>query len=322
MSNKNGFYMLSDNCTKLLTFQKIRDKWEWIAVDERKRLWPEYTYFKKEQILSLDEEYMYDFLKKNPQYKSIEIPKSVESWPKMHLSSSCLLNIMISPTMKYLGPIFYKCIQFENNLGGRIYYTGSREEWNKLMESDSDRRMLGLDYTPYDAVVEFVDGRTFQLPDINYHVITDDYGDFVREQIRYCSYSGRVITPTSYIDSVGEKHVITGIGMLSFAYNDGIKSVIIPPEIDIICMDAFRGCKNLKEVFICEGHKEIIIEPGAFFECNGLERVHIGRIAQIKQYAFAKNNGLKIVVEADQALKDKSNIHETAFYNKGMNKKS
>lgn len=43
----------------------------------------------------------------------------------------------------------------------------------------------------------------------------------------------------SYIDSVGEKHVITGIGMLSFAYNDGIKSVIIPPEIDIICMDAF-----------------------------------------------------------------------------------
>lgn len=155
-----------------------------------------------------------------------------------------------------------------------------------------------------------------------YHVITDDYGNFAREQIRYCSYSGRVITPTSYIDSVGEKHVITGIGMLSFAYNDGIKSVIIPPEIDIICMDAFRGCKNLKEVFICEGHKEIIIEPGAFFECNGLERVHIGRIAQIKQYAFAKNNGLKIVVEADQALKDKSNIHETAFYNKGMNKKS
>lgn len=309
----NSFILLPDTvCNELVMDEDLHEIWEIMADDEKRWEYPEYTFFKKQRITALDTDKLYFYLRRFPQHKNIKIPKSIECWPRSFLSHSCLLNIMISPTLKYLGPIFWKCIQFENNLGGRIYYTGTKIEWKELLESCPTRSTLGLDYTNYNSIVEFVD-ESFQLPEIDYHIIKNDNEECVREQIRYCTYSGDITVPISYTDCNGKEHKISGIGMLSFAYNGGIEKVIIPSEIEVICMDAFRGCKNLKELYICESDKIITIEAGAFCECDNLVKVYIGRIAYIQPYAFAKEAGPQIVVDSVQDMNDRAYVHETAF---------
>jgi len=151
------------------------------------------------------------------------------------------------------------------------------------------------------------------LPEIDFHIIENDNGN-TDEQIRYCAYSGDIVIQPSYVDQDGREHIISGIGVLSFAFNEGIESVVIPPEIRVIGPDAFRGCKNLKRVYICDSADIILIRDGAFLNCENLKHVHIGRFAHINQYAFAKTTGPKIEVEAIQDLTDQKYVRENAFF--------
>lgn len=267
-------------------------------------------------IMELHDPEFFDFFLANPQCKNLIIPKNVEKWETVVLPTTCcVLNLLIFPTLKYLGNAFWQCWQFERNMGGRIYYTGTREEWEALLDSCPVR----LEFTPYNVLVEFVDEETFELPEIDFHTARkyipweDDYGEVIREQIRYCTYSGNVTVPVSYTDQDGQKHAVSGVGMLSFAFNGGLKKVIIPPDIDWIGIDAFRECGSLTEVYICESDRPITIEAGAFYECANLEKVFIGRTAHIGEFAFFKKHGKKITVDAVQDLHDREFVSENAF---------
>lgn len=256
----------------------------------------ENKFFNREGVISIDKYKFMEFVRENPQYKNIKIPESVECWPCMLIPANCILNILITPNLKFIGSVFWNCVQFENSLGGRIYYTGSVEEWDELVESYPMRNTVGLDYTDYDRVVSFVDEESFSLPEIDFSGIVEDENDI--NTVRFCSQSGEITIPTEYVDDYGIKQDVKGIGMLSFAFNEGIEKVIIPPEIECICIDAFRGCSNLKEVYISDSDSPITIDMGAFYNCKNLEKVYIGRKASIGEHAFEKGEGVKVQIES------------------------
>ena len=59
----------------------------------------------------------------------------------------------------------------------------------------------------------------------------------------------------------------------AFAYNNVIKSVIIPGSVKTIGVSAFKGCENLEDVTLEEG--VLYIEDQAFYDCNALKNLSL-----------------------------------------------
>lgn len=247
----------------------------------------------------------------NLKLKNVSIPEKVSRWPSAFGTTTPMLNIIMHPTLKQLGDVFTGCIQFEENKGGRIYYTGTREQYDALITNH--RKEALVDYTPYYDIVEYIDEKNFKLPEMDFQDVYDDYDEKIGEQIRFCAYGGDVTIPANFCDQNGKEHVISGIGSLSFAYNKEVKSIIIPENVDYIDVDAFRECVNLKEVIIEDSERPLTIEMGAFYGCKSLKKVHIGRISKIGRLAFACLDGAKPVIESVQDLGDEKLVSLDAF---------
>lgn len=238
----------------------------------------------------LDEVKLFTFFDENPHYKNLALPTNIDGCNGMLTPNNCILNLLVTPKMKYWRGILCGSRVYEENLGGRIYYTGTKKEYGELVDSGRKGGM-GADYTPYYDVVEFVD-ESFTLPEIDYHVITE-FDEVIHRAVRYSTQSGEVTIPNSYKDKDGNEYEIDAVGMFSFAFNEGLEKVIIPANIKCIYQDAFRGCKNLREVYICDSDESIEIETGAFYACDKLQNVYIGREASIGKYVFPENIVIK-----------------------------
>ncbi|MGM9638686.1 MAG: leucine-rich repeat protein [Butyricicoccaceae bacterium] len=214
------------------------------------------------------------------------------------LFSNCgsLLAIVIPSTVNILGKMLWMCPTFEENAGGLIYYTGTKEQWKKLIDSDKNRGMM--DYTPYNEVVRFIsDPVVNALPEMDIQTVFDDDFEMEISRVRVCELGGEIIIPESYTDADGVVKKIIHIGRSSFAGNNKIQRVIIPPSIQRICQDAFYQCTNLREVVILKCDDELDIEMGAFFNCEHLEKVYIGRPCWWGEHALEKTNAQKIDID-------------------------
>ena len=241
--------------------------------------------------------------------KNLEIPSGVEAIMSFDNNLARYINIKLPASLKYFGNLFHHYPVFEDNKGGKIYFTGTKEQWESAINSCPFRNMN--DYTDYANIVEFVD-EDFEMPEIDFHVSKNDKGEVIGHQIRYCSYAGEVTLPTLYIDKDSVEQKITDVGPISFAMNKDIKKVIIPAGINCICPSAFRDCENLEEVIFEESDEPIVISHHAFASCNNLKKVHLGRKAYIYELAFQKE-GNKIDVESVQDLTDEDYVNPTAF---------
>jgi len=207
--------------------------------------------------------------------------------------SGSLLSVVIPASVQSLGSAFWNCPTFEEKEGGRIYYAGSQEQWRALRYSYPMRGMM--DYTPYDEVVQFIsDGSNFEIPTLDYQTAYIDAYDKELSSVRVCELGGEIAVPEYYTDSDGAVQKITHVGRSSFAGNNKVEKVIIPAGIQRICQDAFYQCANLREVVILKGEDVLDIETGAFFACECLEKVYIGRPCQWGEYALDKTNAQKI----------------------------
>jgi len=195
-----------------------------------------------------------------------------------------VLSVYIPSTVEKLNAVFWKCPTIEENAGGIIYYSGTLEQWRNLIDSNENRSMM--DYTEYDNVVRFVDASSFSFPEIDFQTIYDAENEEEFSAIRIYDRGEEVTIPLSYVDENGENKPITHIGRSSFAGNNKIKKVIIPKSIKRICNDAFYGCKNLTEVIIEESDSPIDIGMGAFFGCDKLNAIFMGREYELAQYAI------------------------------------
>lgn len=226
--------------------------------------------------------------------KGLYIPEGIEVLGGNFAGSYSLLDVFFPKSLTYFGDIFWNIPQFEQNDGGRVWYPGTREEWETLVKSDEGRG--SMDYTPYDKVVRFYDQNVdVRIPEID--INTGNGKKAQRANIRVCNQEGDIVIPSTWKEA-GAVFDVTRIGRCSFACNESITSITIPPSIRAIARDAFYGCKSLREVIILEGADELIIEDGAFFNCTELRRITLDRKAKIGDYVFAckENNGVELEV--------------------------
>lgn len=207
--------------------------------------------------------------------------------------SGSILSVVIPASVQKIDDAFWNCPTFEENKGGKIYYTGSPEQWRALLVSYPLRGMM--DYTPYNKVVQFIPNDTdFEIPDLDFQTCYDEDFEMEVSRLRVCELGGTVTIPEAYTDSDGTVRKIIHVGRSSFAGNRKIEKVIIPSGVQRICQDAFYGCENLREVVILKSDDALDIEIGAFFKCKNLEKVYIGRPCRWGEYALEGTNAQKI----------------------------
>ena len=232
--------------------------------------------------------------------KGLYIPEGIEVLGGNFAGSYTLLDVFFPKSLTFFGSIFWNIPQFEKNDGGRVWYPGSREEWEKLLDSDKNRG--SMDYTPYDKVVRFyVQNVDVWIPEID--IKTGNGKKSQRANIRVCNKEGDIVVPATWREAETDL-VVTRIGRNSFACNELLTRVTIPPSVHAIARDAFYGCTSLREVMILEGADDLIIEEGAFFNCTDLRRIILKRNARIGDYAFAceKNTGVELEVSSKHQL--------------------
>ena len=243
--------------------------------------------------------------------KGLYIPEGIEVLGGYFTGSYSLLDVFFPKSLTYFGDIFWNIPQFEQNDGGRVWYPGSRKEWEKLVNSDESRG--SMDYTPYDKVVRFYEQNVdLRIPEIE--INTGNGKKSQRANIRVCNQAGDLVIPSTWEE---EETVldVTRIGRCSFACDELLTRVTIPPSVHAIAKDAFYGCKSLREVIILEGADDLIIEDGAFFNCTDLRRIILKRNVRIGDYVFAceKNTGVELEVSSKQQLQI---CGEKAFLNR------
>ena len=118
-----------------------------------------------------------------------------------------------------------------------------------------------LDYVVMSRNVEKIEEYAFLGPNYYEIELPDTLKELGQSALADCKYTGLII-PKGL-----EK---TGVATFSAT---NIESLIIPSNINVIELDAFRGCKLLKTVTIEEGVE--VIEKGAFRDCEMLESVTI-----------------------------------------------
>ena len=199
-----------------------------------------------------------------------------------------LLSIYIPASVKYIGHMLWNCPQFETDLGGRIYYTGTPEQWQEIIESNTLRGMM--DYTPYDTVVRFIDSIPDTVPELEFHTYLDPDTSREVSSVRCGEMGGEFTVPDSYEDESGERKEITYVGIDAFAINGKIKKVTIPPTIDTICTDAFYRCENLEEVVIEKSDEKLTVGMGAFCGCKNLKTIYVGRECQWLEHSLEETD--------------------------------
>ena len=199
-----------------------------------------------------------------------------------------LLSLYIPASVKYIGQAFWNCPQFEYNLGGRIFYTGTPEQWNEVIRSAPNRGIM--DYTPYDTVVRFIDSIPDTIPELDFHTYLDPDTDQEISTVRYCDMGGEFTVPEYYENENGKKKTITQVGINAFAVNKKIKKVTIPPTVDSLDRDAFYCCENLEEVVIEGSDKKLTVGMGAFFGCKNLKTIYVGRECEWGKHALGETN--------------------------------
>lgn len=243
--------------------------------------------------------------------KGLNIPEGIEVLGGNFAGSYSLLDVFFPKSLTYFGDIFWSIPQFEHNDGGRVWYPGSRGEWEKLVVSDKSRGFM--DYTPYDKVVRFYDQSVdVRIPEID--INTGNGKKSRRANIRVCNQEGDIVVPATW-EEAETVFDVTRIGNGSFACNELLTRVTIPPSVHSIARNAFYDCKSLREVIVLEGADELIIEDGAFFNCTDLRRIILKRNVRIGDYAFAceENTGVELEVSSKQQLQISG---EKAFFNR------
>ena len=206
-----------------------------------------------------------------------------------------VLSVCIPPSVKKLEAVFWRCQTFEENEGGIIYYSGSKEEWRKLIASDEFRRMM--DSTQYNEVVRFAKNTDFLFADTDFRTAYNQDDESEISYLRVCEKGNEVIIPDFYIDDRGMQKTITHIGRSSFAGNKNVTKVIIPSTVQSICDDAFYECENLEEVVIMKSNKELSVGTGAFYNCKNLKKIYTGRECRWGTYALENTNAEIIKID-------------------------
>ena len=253
--------------------------------------------------------------------KGLWIPEGIEILGKQFYKSFSLMDVYFPRSLIYFASIFWNAPQFEQEYGnGRVWYPGSREEWESLRDSEPSRFLT--DCTSYDSVVRFydpADGIRIQEMEVT-DVRDEEREELIRIRemeakdpqgmIRICNRAGDVMIPETW-EADQRKRRITEVGRNAFANNGSLTGVTIPPSVKRIGQDAFYGCESLKNVVVLPGVDELVIETGAFFNCSSLRRVEFGRDARIEDWAFAAEEEAEIeaAVHAGCSLRKA----ETAF---------
>jgi len=250
--------------------------------------------------------------------KGVVIPEGVEILGGLFAKSYSLMDVFFPQSLMYFGEIFWNVPQFEQCDGGRVWYSGSQEKWKALLESKSSRGLM--DYTPYDKVVRFYDSfDIIRIPEIE--VTTGKGKKALRGNVRICNPIGDMIIPSTWKENDSEL-TITRIGRNSFACNEFLTSIIVPPTIHTIARDAFYGCKELKTVVFLPGEDNLSIEDGAFFNCSNLSKVEFGRKTIIGDYCFACEDTSDVVLyletDSDHQLQISGN---KTFNNRSVEKR-
>ena len=220
-----------------------------------------------------------DNINGNNVLKGLWIPEGVEILQGAILQSGSLLDVHFPSSLVRFGALFWNVPAFENNDGGVVWYHGSSEQWEALVDSDSTLGISGD--TLYRDVVRFYDANEAAVRVPLSEVVYSDEGDG-EATLRICNEPGDVVIPRSE-----DGRRITTVGRCSFAVNNELESVVIPSSVRVIAPAAFFGCANLKLLVIEPGPEELVIEMGAFVSCPNLNRIAIGRDVVVGSYAFA-----------------------------------
>lgn len=201
--------------------------------------------------------------------------------------SGSILDIVFPSTLKELGAALWNVPQYENNEGGVVYFAGTPEQFDELLDTGFTRGMM--DNTPYRDIVRFIENvAAYQVPEIDFRIAYDE-DDECKEhpfaRLRVCKQWGEVAIP-EYAEVDGKSLPVREIGRSSFSGNEGLTSLVIPPSVRRVHQDAFYGCASLTAVDVLAGEDEIEIGMGAFFKCENLHDVHLRRKAKVEQYAF------------------------------------
>ena len=99
------------------------------------------------------------------------------------------------------------------------------------------------------------------------HLEKDEYG---------CKYFQNILF--EYVDGESYVKVMEGTKSISgeaFLNSDRLEKIDIPKSVEMIGMEAFSGCKNLKECIFEEESNIKIIYVGAFKECTSFKEIEI-----------------------------------------------
>ena len=229
------------------------------------------------------------FMGETTKLKHVILPEGLEALCDRTFSfCGTLLSIYIPASVKYMGHMLWNCSQFEYDLGGRIYYTGTSEQWQELINSKPERGLS--DYTPYDTVVRFIDSMPEAVPQLEFHSYRDPDTDRDVSSVRCCEIGGEITIPESYENENGERKEITYVGIDAFAINGKVKKVTIPSTVDTLCTDAFYRCESLEEVVIEKSDKKLTVGIGAFCGCKNLKTIYAGRECEWLEHSLEETN--------------------------------
>ena len=207
-----------------------------------------------------------------------------------------LLTVTFPSTLKFVYSLFWRCRNFEEQEGGLIQFTGTKEQWEALLkytgipfsssEKEESRGIYtgSMDYTPYwdeDLFIRFCRPEDASLAAAEDYILSGECA-----KIRILNPTGEYVIPEYYIFD-GKDYTISEIGTAACSNNDDLKTLTIPPSVRIIERDAFYACEQLEEIVIQDAEQPLSIGRGAFAKCKNLKKIYLGRSITFDRYAFA-----------------------------------
>ena len=174
--------------------------------------------------------------------KSIKLSSGLINIPTKAFQSCQNLESIVIPNsiISIDGMAFAYC----SNLKA-VYYTGSQDDWNDIIINETYNQYL------LNAQIHF-----------NYGAVTGECGE-------NASWSFNEITHTLTIIGSGEIDEKTSFEEYGwYSFKDSISYVEIVDSVTNVPVNAFSGCKNLKEVYL--GKSVSSIGENAFADCSSL----------------------------------------------------
>lgn len=166
--------------------------------------------------------------------KGLYIPEGIES-VSGHLMGNSLLDVYFPKSLIFFPDFFHDVPQFSFTEGCRVWYAGTRDEWNSLIESCGNK--TGQDYSIYPLMVRFYESdMDILIPELDFETITEPNGVF--GTIRVCNYTGKARVPESWTNDQSDVTIIR-IGENAFAGNELLTEITIPNSIHEIGDMAF-----------------------------------------------------------------------------------